>query len=95
MSLKVLAIEVYKCIHHLNPPYLNELFQIKNVKYNLRDKSILKQDKFNTVKFGYKSFQYYGSKLFNMLPNNIKEAENSNSFKILIKDYIWENIPSY
>ena len=82
--LKFLAIEVYKCIHHLNPPYLNELFQIKNVKYNLRDKSILKQDKFNTVKFGYKSFQYYGSKLWNHLPNEVKNSPDVYAFKTKI-----------
>ena len=27
------------------------------------------------------NFTYYGSKLFNSLPSNIKEAENSNVFK--------------
>ena len=74
--LKFLAIEVYKCIHGLNPSYLNELFEIKSVKYNLRDNTILKQDKFNTVKFGFKSFQYYGSKLWNHLPNDIKDSSD-------------------
>ena len=41
------------------------------------------------------NFTYYGSKLFNSLPSNIKEAENSNVFKSWIKNYIWKNIPSY
>ena len=41
------------------------------------------------------NFTYYGSKLFNSLHSNMKEAKNSNVFKSLIKKYIWKNIPSY
>ena len=40
-------------------------------------------------------FTYQASKLFNMLPTNIKKAKNEKSFKVLVKNYIWENIPSY
>ena len=47
----------------------------------MRDKSILKQDRFNTVKFGFKSFQYYGSKLWNHLPNDIKNSSDLFIFK--------------
>ena len=41
------------------------------------------------------NFTYYGSKLFNSLPSNIKEAKNPSVFKTLIRNYIWKNIPSY
>ena len=40
-------------------------------------------------------FTYYGSKLFNMLPCNIRDTKNPNTFKSMIKDWIWKNIPSY
>ena len=40
-------------------------------------------------------FTYHASKLYNMLPNNIKEVENVNVFKVLVKNYVWKNIPSY
>ena len=40
-------------------------------------------------------FTYSGAKLFNSLPSNVKEAKNVNVFKNLIKDFIWEKIPSY
>ena len=39
-------------------------------------------------------FSYRGAKIFNMLPTNIKEIENPKNFKIMIKDWIWKNIPS-
>jgi hypothetical protein len=38
---------------------------------------------------------YCGAKLFNRLPNNIKETKDINSFQNLTKDLIWEKIPSY
>ena len=54
--LKFLAIEVYKCVKNLNPPYLNDLFIHKNINYDLRDKHKMEQPKFNTKTFGYRSF---------------------------------------
>ena len=41
------------------------------------------------------NFTYTGAKLFNMLPRVLKETENKNVFKAMIKDWIWQNIPSY
>ena len=41
-----------------------------------------------------KGFTYTGSKLFNMLPKNIRETENPKTFKILTKRWIWDKIPS-
>ena len=40
-------------------------------------------------------FTYSGAKLFNKLPKHIKETLNPSSFKLQIKAWIWENIPSY
>ena len=40
-------------------------------------------------------FTYNSAKLFNMLPNSIKEAQSANAYKILIINYVWKNIPSY
>ena len=40
-------------------------------------------------------FSYHGSKLYNKLPSSIKDTTNTNTFKSLIKTWIWENIPAY
>ena len=40
-------------------------------------------------------FTYCGAKVFNSLPNNIRETQDKNTFKSLVKDWIWEKIPSY
>ena len=40
-------------------------------------------------------FTFYGAKMWNQLPPEIREIENSDRFKEVVKRYIWENIPSY
>ena len=37
-------------------------------------------------------FSYIGPKLYNMIPKNIKEAQTTNVFKSLLKEWIWKNI---
>ena len=53
----------------------------------------------NDIKIPEKSicefFMYFGAKVFNMLPQSVKETKNTNTFKVLIKNWIWEKIPSY
>ena len=46
--IRVLSIEVYKCVKGTNPDYLNEMFSLSNFHYDFRDQSHLEQLKFNT-----------------------------------------------
>ena len=41
----------------------------------------------NQVTFGTKSLMFYGPKIWNTLPVNIKTAENFNAFKDLKKEW--------
>ena len=81
LHIRYLAIEMYKCVHGLNPPYLNELFKSKDTRYYFRDSNRLQQPEFQTVRYGFKSFRYYGSKLWNALPAEIKKSQNLHHFK--------------
>ena len=67
---------MYKCAHGLNPLYLNELFINKDTPYNLRDSNRLQQLEFQTVRYGFKSFRYYGLRLWNALPTEVKQSDN-------------------
>ena len=40
------------------------------------------------------SFTYYGSRLYNKLPKDLRETPNPHTFKTLTKEWIWKNIPS-
>ena len=66
----------------MNPMYLNNLFCKQEIKYDLRDKTLLEQPKFSTKTFGFRSFKYYGSKLWNALPFEIKNTENYDEFQL-------------
>ena len=43
----------------------------------------------------YTGLTYCGTKLFNSLPNDIRETQDINTFKTLMKDWIWKETPSY
>ena len=70
--VRLLAIEILKFIHGLNPAYLNELVITHESKYDLRNRSRLLQPRFNTYRYGYNSFIYLGSKLWNSLQSHLK-----------------------
>ena len=87
--LRFLAIEVYKCIKKENPTYLNDLFTSRIPNYNFRDNDLIQQHRFKTVKYGYKSFQYYGAKLWNSLPPEVKNSASLNIFKTRLNTWLY------
>ena len=62
--IRLVAIDMFKCMNDLNPLYINEMFIGEDSGYNLRDRSRLLQPKFNTKRYGYRSFKYFGSKVW-------------------------------
>ena len=85
--IRCLGIEVYKCFNGLNPDYLNNLFKQPCLKYELRDSHRLEQPKFNTFTYGLRSFRYYGSKLWNVLPFSVKNTKELHVFKKNITEW--------
>ena len=63
-------------------------------KYSLRNisKNVLKVPEKPVPKC--LGFTYNAAKLFNLLPRNLREMTNENTFKIQTKEWIWKNIPS-
>ena len=53
--VRLLAIEVFKCVNGTNHVYLNELFITHESNFDLRNKSRILLPKFNTYKYGYNS----------------------------------------
>ena len=80
-----LLVEVYKCIHNINPPFLNT-FEQKYTNRNLRIKNLLKLPKASTKSWGLHSFSYRGSRSWNDLPDDIKELNSVVRFKSSLKD---------
>ena len=95
LRLKYMIIEVYKCIYKLNPEYMNDMFLLKESGYDLRDTSIAYQPKFKSITFGYRSFTYYGSKLWNSMPLYLKQIKEFHVFKRELHDWLYIDQPKH
>ncbi len=67
---------------------MNKMFQVKDITYDLRDSNILCQPKFNKITYGKTTFSYYGTHIWNSLPNNINKCTSLEKFKTMLKG--WE-----
>lgn len=66
---------VYKCLNKEGPAYLHDMFTL-NEGSNSRKGSQLIQPKFSTIKYGFNSVRYQGSRWWNLLDNNFKVNTN-------------------
>ena len=82
-----LGIEVFKSKHQKSPEHIQKLFQSKHLTHNLRDCSKFIQTDYNTKTYGFKSFSYYGAKLWNSLPICVKKSKNVDIFKECLKEW--------
>ena len=63
--------------------------------YSLRRKDNVELKVPDRVRVNCTGFTYHGAKLFNLLPNETRNCTNHDTFKSLVKSWIWENVPSY
>ena len=86
--IKNIAIETFKSVKGLNPKYMGSLFSSSTTPYCTRGGSKLLQPKVNTISFRINSFAYQGSKIWNNLPQGVKDT----TCLIACKDLIvkWE-----
>ena len=83
---KILVVEfVFKTLHNLSPPLDPSFYTRQENKYDMRDNFKLKKPKFNTVQYGFRSLRYQGCLMWNDLPVHVKNCEDLNVFKGLVK----------
>ena len=70
---------------------MQDIFKIESSNYSLRNSNDLKHYRPNQVTFGSNSLRSLGPQIWNGLPNEIKSAENLNSFKNMIKKWDGQN----
>ena len=80
--IKRLAMLVFKSVYSIGPPFLHDLFSIKNSKYDLRNenKNVI-QPRVNSSKYGLSSLRYSGSVIWNNLPHEFKTCISEDLFK--------------
>ena len=63
-------------------------YSLRNITQN--DLKVPERPKLNCI-----GFTYTHAKLFNKLPNTLRETSDPKTFKSAVKTWIWEKIPSY
>ena len=65
---------------------MTEVFEIKEPHYNLRSEaSHFKRENVKSTHYGIQSVRHLGPKIWNIVPQNIRESNSLNEFKSLIK----------
>ena len=65
---------------------VSELLTARNSNYNFRGDAILKLPKVNSTKYGIKSWRYRAARLWNTIPNNLRNMDTYRSFKRGLKE---------
>ena len=84
-NLKVFLTEIYKFLNSLSPPIMNEVFQINEYPYNLRNPRILVSKHKSTIKYGIDTIAYKGSQIWQDIPLEVRNSESLSIFKSKIK----------
>ena len=82
IEFKILLL-TFKCINGLAPSYLMDLIEVHTPTRDLRSstKLLLNEPKYNLKTFGGISFRCVAPRLWNKLPNHLKQQMTFNSFK--------------
>ena len=81
-NIQLLAIEMYKVKNNISPCSLSDFVSIKELNYEMRHISDFERNKPNTVYNGTETIRILGPKIWDIIPNKIKESSSVSSFKI-------------
>ena len=71
---------------------MKDIFPERDFKYNLREYAGFKIKNVYTVRYGTDTISYLGPKIWNLLPDYMKEVQNLETFKKDIKHFEYHKI---
>ena len=86
-NIRTSLIKIYKSVNNLSPPIMIDFFDLKNTRYDLWSKQLLKLPETNTYRYGTQALCFKGSLIWNTVPNKIKNIDNIEDFKKHIKEW--------
>ena len=92
-NLQFLATEIYKALHNLSSVLMSELFQLKDIRYNLRQGKTLVTNNIKTAKYGSETISNLAPKIWQLIPDEIKNTDSLIVFKLKIKLWIPTECP--
>ena len=76
-NFRMLLSGIYKTFKNTNPPFMQEYFIRKDVKYDLRTRDQLQIPAAKSITFGTDSTKFRGSLLWNSIPDLIQRASSA------------------
>ena len=90
-NIQLVALEMYKIVHNLVPPFMNEIFG-ERIQTSNRSGNIFLRQNVNSVYNGENSLRIFGPIVWNtMLPERYKSCTSIIEFKNAIKSWIPNN----
>ena len=84
---------MFKVYKNLSPPLISDLFTVRENNYNLRKCSYFSIPYVKTVYHGSESISNLGPRIWNLVPDNLKQIDEVSSFKREIKNWIPDECP--
>ena len=83
--LMTIALQTFKCIDNIAPPYVRNLVNVKQSTYSLRYENTLHVPSVRTTTYDQKSFRFEAAKVWNNgLPNNLRKVSYFRELEKLI-----------
>ena len=86
-NIQSLAIELFKIKNNLSVTIMNDIFQPRAVRYNLRSQIDFTRPNVNSEHFGISSLRYMAAKVWDMVPNDMKYVNEIETFKSNIRKW--------
>ena len=92
-NLQLIATEIFKSKTGVSPELMNDIFHFVKRPYNLRSDFTLERKRDHTVYHGSESLSSLAPKLWDLLPNSIKNSASLKDFKTKINTWAFERCP--
>ena len=86
---------VFKALHDLAPGYIKDMLTVKhNTRHSLRSNgsNVLVVPKSGSVRYGDRNLKNIAPKLWNELPSNLRDCDNINCFKTMLKSHLFRKV---
>ena len=80
-NIESLGMELYKIKQNLSNEIMTSIFPPKAIKYNLRTQSDFLKISVNSNKYGLNSIKFFASKVWQMVPMEMKNLKSLEDFK--------------
>ena len=86
------SLQISKVFNNLSPFLMSDLFSFRNTDYNLRGGSKRTSNTVKTV-YGTESISNLAPKIWEQVPDEIKDSKSLNTFKLKIKSLVPNSCP--